>query len=88
MQAMILAAGLGTRMRPLTAYCPKPLLPLLLQPMLDHILAQLPRHGIHDVIINLHHPRTSWPNGLGMATAGGCIYRSRLNQKFWVLPGP
>jgi mannose-1-phosphate guanylyltransferase len=55
MKAMILAAGLGTRMRPLTDHCPKPLLPLLLQPMLDHILAQLSRQGIRDVIINLHH---------------------------------
>ena len=55
MKAMILAAGLGTRMRPLTDYCPKPLLPLLLQPMLDHTLAQLQRYGIRDVMINLHH---------------------------------
>ena len=55
MKAMILAAGLGTRMQPLTDHCPKPLLPLLLQPMLDHILVQLSRHGICDVIINLHH---------------------------------
>jgi mannose-1-phosphate guanylyltransferase len=55
MKAMILAAGLGTRMRPLTDLCPKPLLPLLLQPILDHILAQLPWQGIRDVIINLHH---------------------------------
>ena len=55
MKAMILAAGLGTRMRPLTDHCPKPLLPLLLQPMLDHTLAQLQRYGIRDIIINLHH---------------------------------
>jgi mannose-1-phosphate guanylyltransferase len=55
MKAMILAAGLGTRMRPLTDHCPKPLLPLLLQPMLDHTLAQLQQYGIRDVIINLHH---------------------------------
>ncbi len=55
MKAMILAAGLGTRMRPLTEHCPKPLLPLLLQPMLDHMLAQLRRYGVRDIIINLHH---------------------------------
>jgi mannose-1-phosphate guanylyltransferase len=55
MKAMILAAGLGTRMRPLTDHCPKPLLPLLLQPMLEHTLTQLQRYGIRDVIINLHH---------------------------------
>ena len=71
MKAMILAAGLGTRMRPLTDHCPKPLLPLLLQPMLDHILAQLPRHGIHDVIINLHHHADQLAQWLGDGSRWG-----------------
>ena len=65
MKAMILAAGLGTRMRPLTEHCPKPLLPLLLQPMLDHILAQLHRYGVRDVIINLHHQAEQLAQWLG-----------------------
>lgn len=55
MKAMILAAGLGTRMRPLTEHCPKPLLPLMLQPMLDHILVHLQCYEVRDVVINLHH---------------------------------
>jgi mannose-1-phosphate guanylyltransferase len=71
MKAMILAAGLGTRMRPLTNHCPKPLLPLLLQPMLDHILVQLPRHGIHDVIINLHHHADQLAQWLGDGSRWG-----------------
>ena len=71
MKAMILAAGLGTRMRPLTNHCPKPLLPLLLQPMLDHILAQLLRHGIHDVIINLHHHADQLVRWLGDGSRWG-----------------
>jgi mannose-1-phosphate guanylyltransferase len=71
MKAMILAAGLGTRMRPLTDHCPKPLLPLLLQPMLDHILAQLPRHGIRDVIINLHHHADQLARWLGDGSRWG-----------------
>src|SRR5215510_6608852 len=65
MKAMILAAGLGTRMRPLTEHCPKPLLPLLLQPMLDHTLAQLQRYGVRDVIINLHHQAEQLVQWLG-----------------------
>jgi mannose-1-phosphate guanylyltransferase len=65
MKAMILAAGLGTRMRPLTEHCPKPLLPLLLQPMLDHSLAQLRRYGVRDVIINLHHQAAQLAQWLG-----------------------
>jgi mannose-1-phosphate guanylyltransferase len=71
MKAMILAAGLGTRMRPLTDHCPKPLLPLLLQPMLDHILAQLLRHGIRDVIINLHHHAEQLARWLGDGSRWG-----------------
>lgn len=71
MKAMILAAGLGTRMRPLTDHCPKPLLPLLLQPILDHILTQLPRYGIRDVIINLHHHADQLASWLGNGSRWG-----------------
>jgi NDP-sugar pyrophosphorylase family protein len=52
---MILAAGLGTRLRPLTENRPKPLLPIGGRPLLEWNLLLLKRHGITDVIINLHH---------------------------------
>ncbi|HEV8243469.1 MAG TPA: nucleotidyltransferase family protein [Nitrospirales bacterium] len=55
MKAMLLAAGLGTRLRPLTDAIPKPLLPVAGQPILLWNLLLLKRHGITDVIINLHH---------------------------------
>ncbi|HVG02235.1 MAG TPA: NDP-sugar synthase [Nitrospira sp.] len=55
MKAMILAAGFGTRLRPLTAVTPKPLLPVGGTPMIVWNLLLLKRHGIHDVMINLHH---------------------------------
>ena len=55
MKAMILAAGFGTRMRPLTHRVPKPLLPLMLRPMLDRLLRQLQRASIDEIVINLHH---------------------------------
>lgn len=71
MKAMILAAGLGTRMRPLTDHCPKPLLPLLLRPMLDHILGQLSRYSIRDVIINLHHHADQLARWLGDGSRWG-----------------
>jgi NDP-sugar pyrophosphorylase family protein len=65
MKAMILAAGLGTRLRPLTDTCPKPLLPLMLQPMLGHVLEQLRQQDIHEVVINLHHQAAHLARWLG-----------------------
>ena len=55
MKAMILAAGLGTRLQPLTDRLPKPLLPLMLVPMLGHLLTQLRCQGVREVVINGHH---------------------------------
>lgn len=54
-RAMILAAGLGTRLRPLTYKTPKPLLPVKGKPLIDYNLKLLAKAGIKDVIINLHH---------------------------------
>lgn len=52
MKAMILAAGLGKRMRPLTDNCPKPLLPLLGKPLLTYHIEKLVALGITDIVIN------------------------------------
>jgi len=52
---MILAAGLGTRLRPLTNTIPKPLLPIAGTPLIVWNLLLLKRYGFQDVIINLHH---------------------------------
>src|SRR5438445_45951 len=53
MKAMVLAAGLGTRLRPLTDTLPKPLLPVAGRPLLEWNLLLLKRHGITEVIITL-----------------------------------
>jgi mannose-1-phosphate guanylyltransferase len=55
MHVMILAAGLGTRLRPLTDVCPKPLVPFMLRPMLAHLLTQVRQCGARTVVINLHY---------------------------------
>lgn len=55
MKAFVLAAGLGTRLRPFTEMIPKPLMPVLNVPSLFYTLFQLKRAGIHDIICNIHH---------------------------------
>jgi NDP-sugar pyrophosphorylase family protein len=55
MRALILAAGEGTRLRPLTLDRPKPMLPLGDRPLLEHLVNLLCRHGIREVAINLHY---------------------------------
>jgi len=55
MRAMILAAGLGTRMRPLSELLPKPVVPVRGIPLIAWPLAWLARHGVREVIVNLHH---------------------------------
>lgn len=55
MKAMVLAAGYGERMRPLTNSIPKPLLPINGKPILHYTLQMLKKNGIFEVVINLHH---------------------------------
>jgi mannose-1-phosphate guanylyltransferase len=55
MKAMVLAAGLGTRLRPLTYEIPKPMVPVLDRPVMAHILGLLRQQGFDQVIANLHH---------------------------------
>jgi mannose-1-phosphate guanylyltransferase/mannose-1-phosphate guanylyltransferase/phosphomannomutase len=52
---MVLAAGLGTRLRPLTYEITKPMVPVLDRPVMEHIVDLLDRHGFDEVIANLHY---------------------------------
>jgi NDP-sugar pyrophosphorylase family protein len=54
-KAMLLAAGFGSRLRPLTDRVPKPLVPVAGQPLIAYALALVRAAGIRDVVINLHH---------------------------------
>ncbi len=55
MKAMVLAAGVGSRLDPLTACLPKPLVPVANFPVMEHLLNLLKAHGFTDVIANLHY---------------------------------
>ena len=55
MKAMILAAGLGTRLRPLTDIVPKPMVPMAGRPCMEYIIRLLQKHGFDDIMVNLHY---------------------------------
>ena len=52
---MILAAGLGTRMAPLTAERPKPLVPLMGKPLIDYAIERLVKGGVNFIVVNVHY---------------------------------
>ena len=52
---MIFAAGLGTRLKPLTDHMPKALVPVNGRPMLEHVILKLKQSGFNELVINIHH---------------------------------
>lgn len=55
MKAMILAAGLGTRLRPLTDEIPKPMVPIVNKPVMEHIIELLSEYKIQEIVVNIHY---------------------------------
>lgn len=55
MKAVVMAGGYGSRLRPLTNYSPKPMIPFINKPVLAHILHLLKHHQIFEVIVTVHH---------------------------------
>jgi MurNAc alpha-1-phosphate uridylyltransferase len=71
MKAMVLAAGFGNRLRPLTDHTPKPLLPIGGKPMIVHHLEKLAAAGFKEVVINLGHLGHKIPEALGDGSSWG-----------------
>ncbi len=65
MRAMILAAGYGTRLWPLTIDRAKPAIPFMGRPLVGYVAEYLARHGFDDVVVNLHHQSESVRAALG-----------------------
>ncbi len=81
MKAIILAAGRGERMRPLTDHTPKPLLPVRGRPLIEWHLLALARAGVHDVVINTAWLEEQFPAALGDGTRFGLRIRYSMEGR-------
>jgi NDP-sugar pyrophosphorylase family protein len=89
LRAMVLAAGFGLRMWPLTLLRAKPVLPVLNRPLLHWTLERLARHGVGEVVVNLHHLPESVTSALGDGRAFGLRIRySREREILGTAGGP
>ena len=75
MQALILAGGEGTRLRPLTSTVPKPVVPLVDRPFIRFMLDWLRSHGVNDVVMSCGHLASGVRNVLGDGSAFGIRLR-------------
>lgn len=82
MQALILAGGKGTRLRPLTVYTPKPIVPLINRPFLVYQLESLARAGITDIVLSLGYQPDKIEDVLGNGSDFG------VNLRFVAEPHP
>lgn len=80
-RAMIMAAGLGTRLYPLTGRTAKPMVPILNRPVMEHMLHLLRRHGVREVAANLHYHPDKIRNYFGDGSGFGIDLRYNLERE-------
>lgn len=69
MQAMIFAAGMGTRLKPITDIMPKALVPVGNKPLLQHVMDRLQSAGVKHVVVNVHHKAEQIRNFISLAAS-------------------
>ena len=80
-RAYLMAAGLGTRLHPLTGLTSKPMVPILNRPVMEHILHLLRRHGVREVAANLHYHPDKIRTYFGDGAAFGVRLRYNLEAQ-------
>lgn len=70
-KGMILAAGQGTRVRPLTKDLPKPMIPILGKPVMEYLIEHLAQYGIEDIMVNVAHKHWKIENYFGNGSRWG-----------------
>ena len=81
MKAVILAGGMGTRLRPVTGDKPKPMVPLLGKPLMEHILALLRAHGFDDICAAVRYRAGDIMAHFGDGSRFGVRLQYRLEQE-------
>jgi mannose-1-phosphate guanylyltransferase/phosphomannomutase len=83
MKAMILAAGVGSRLDPLTRILPKPLVPIVNRPVIEHIIDQLKTNGIGEIMVNLHYLGEVIQERLGDGSKYGVKLKYAQEDRLW-----
>lgn len=83
MKAMILAAGVGSRLDPLTRNTPKPMVPILNRPVIEHIVQKLKKHGVTEIMVNLHYLGDVIADYLGDGSRWGLTIHSVREDQLW-----
>ena len=83
MKAMILAAGVGSRLDPLTRAIPKPMVPIVNRPVIEHIVLDLKKHGFDDIRVNVHYLGSVIEEGLGDGARLGVKISYAHEDKLW-----
>jgi mannose-1-phosphate guanylyltransferase/phosphomannomutase len=80
---MILAAGVGSRLDPLTRNIPKPMVPIVNRPVMEHIVELLAKHGIKDIMVNLHYLADQIENHFGDGSKWGVNIHYSKEDRLW-----
>jgi mannose-1-phosphate guanylyltransferase len=78
---MILAAGGGTRLKPLTDLCPKVLVPVVNEPVLGRVIRFLGAHGVEEIIVNAHHHYQKMMDYLKEGNRSGVRIETRIEKE-------
>lgn len=80
---MILAAGVGSRLHPLTHTIPKPLVPIVNRPCIEHIIALLRKHGFTDIMVNVYYLKDQIMDFLGDGSRFGVRISYSVEDQLW-----
>lgn len=83
MKAMILAAGVGSRLDPLTRNIPKPMVPIVNKPVMEHIVEKLASCGFNDIMVNVHYLGEQIQEYFGDGSKWGVKIQYSVEDQLW-----